>query len=353
MKKNRIPVIGMCPGDHAGIGPEILAKTLAKKEERFIPVVVTNRKIFETSCKKHAPKIFDVFNFVYVDENYPCFDQEDTLYLFDVPAGLDIEFGKRSYDSGKLAVDTMCLAIQLRKAGKLDGLYVAPNTKECVNMASPDVDSEFSLFDREFQTKDICVSVIKRGPIFTARATAHCPLRTVIENVTIDQILRVGEDLINTMTKFGDEKRGLVFSGINKWTEEDGFLGDEEEKIIAPAIKILQEKHPDIPISGPHPPAFAALKQIDENGGGGIGYLYHDQGSAIIKAWANREKGRNNIEAMSVVIYTHIPCRLVSSGHGSALDIADKGIADIRNTEYALHDLLTMVKYDIEHGITE
>lgn len=348
----KIPVIGMCPGDHAGIGPEIMAKTLAKTQENFIPVVVANRSIFEASCKKHAPFIYEKYRFIYVDENYPVFDQTDALYLVDVAAGPDIHFGERTLDSGKLAVDSMCKAIALRKAGKIDGLYVAPNTKECVNMASPDIDSEFALYDREFDTGDICVSVIKRGPIFTARATAHCALRTVLEQVTVDQMVRVGEDLIATMKKFGAEGKGIVFSGINKWTEEDGFLGDEEEKIIVPAIKIMQERYPDIPISGPYPPQFAALKQIDENDGGGIGYLYHDQGSAIIKAWANREKGRKNIEEMSVVIYTHIPCRIISSGHGSALDIADKGIADIRNTEYALHDLLTMVQYDLEHGIT-
>lgn len=350
MEQLREPVIALVPGDHAGIGPETLAKSLAKRQFQFIPVIVTNREIFQASCRKHAPSLS---SFTPVKEDYPAFTDENALYLIDVPAGPDIHFGQRTADSGRLAVDAMCAAIRLRKAGKVDGIFVGPNTKETVNMAAPDVDSEFTLYDREFQTGDVCVSVIKRGPVFTARATAHCPLRTVANQLSVDQVIRVGEDLIMTMRKFGLEQKGVVFSGLNKYTDEDGFLGDEEARIIIPAMNTLRQRHPNIPISGPYPPQTAALKQIDENDGGGLAYLYHDQGSAIFKAWANREKRLPNIQDQAVVIYTHIPCRLISPGHGSALDIADQGVASELNTDYALRDLLTMVRYDMLHGISD
>ena len=348
--KKKIPVIAMAPGDHAGIGPEIMAKTLAKKQFRFIPVIVTNQKIFESACQRFAPSITGELKKVSLD--YESFDDEDTMYIIDIAAGSDIEEGKRTKDSGKLTVDTICAAIKLKKKGKVDAIYVAPSTKESIYMASPDVDSEFALFDREFKTGDTCVSVIKRGPVFTARATAHCALNSVLGQLSIDRIVGVGDDLINTMRKFGQEKKGIIMSGINKYVEGIGFLGDEEERIIAPAVEELKKRHPGISIAGPFPPNTVSLKVIDGEVGG-VGYLYHDQGSAIIKSWANREEGKANIEEQSNVIYTHIPCRITSSGHGSALDIAGKGVANEKNTDYALRDLLTMVEYDLEHGIQD
>ena len=109
-------------------------------------------------------------------------------------------------------------------------------------------------------------------------------------------------------------------AGLNPHAGDEGMYGDEEERILAPAIRQLQQE--GLPISGPYP-ADTVFVRAMKGDFRGIVFLYHDQGNIAMKSAMFGE---------GVVIYGPAPCPVVTVGHGSALDIAGKNIADPANT---------------------
>jgi 4-hydroxythreonine-4-phosphate dehydrogenase len=327
-------VVGIIHGDCAGIGPEITAKMLAKRREDFIPLVIANRDIYDNAARRFTPELSGKYQ---VYQPGVVFEDE-TIYLCDMPAGPDIVEGKISRDSGKLLVETMQKAVELKKAGVIDGILMPPLTKQAIHLFDPTLESEFMFYDRAFGVKG-CRNVVKKEQILRASVTGHIAFRDIADKLTVEGVVNTAEVLLEAMKRFGF-KRPIAVSALNPHAGEDGIFGDEEARVLEPAIRQISQNHPDIQVSGPCPADTVFLKAI-KGEVGGVVFLYHDQGNIAMKTWSFGE---------GVVIYVKIPCPVTSVGHGSALDIAGKGIADEKNLEIALDDLLVLITHERVNG---
>lgn len=156
------------------------------------------------------------------------------------------------------------------------------------------------------------------GPrLRVALATIHIPLREVATRLGIVDVVRAGHLLAAALPGFVGAARRIAVLGLNPHAGERGRLGDEEQRIITPAIEQLAAAHPDIEIVGPLP-ADGAFPAAAAGEFGAVLAMYHDQGLAPFKL-LHFDDGIN--------VTLGLPFRRASPDHGTARDIAGRGIA--------------------------
>ena len=126
----------------------------------------------------------------------------------------------------------------------------------------------------------------------------------------------------------------VAVAGLNPHAGDGGLYGDEEETILSPVIARLRAE--GLPVSGPYAPDTVFVRAM-RGEFRGVVFLYHDQGNIAMKSAMFGE---------GVVLYAYAPCPLVSVGHGSALDIAGKGVADSGN----MSECIRVVKEMLGHA---
>jgi 4-hydroxythreonine-4-phosphate dehydrogenase len=311
-----IPVLGIILGDHAGSSPEMVVKTVLQNDGSYIPVLIGNRKRFEIS--RGIVENGEKLNIVSLNGR-PEYIDPDTVFFSDVEAGEDIQFSKVSKDSGKLIFESIKNAITLEKEGLVDGLSMAPITKQSLHAAGYDFSSEFEIFDRLYETKG-CKAVIKCGDIFRSTVVGHCAFIDIAKKLSSEGIIETAEGLIRVMSKFlPPDNCKIAVAALNPHASENGLYGNEESLIIIPAIERLKEKGHRV--MGPSPADTVFLKALNKEVGGVV-FLYHDQGNIAMKSVFFGD---------GVLIYTRIPANIVSVGHGPAFGKAGKGTADPKN----------------------
>jgi 4-hydroxythreonine-4-phosphate dehydrogenase len=332
MATTKKPIVGITLGDHAGIGPEIVAKTIAKQpaDAPYSAVVFGDEKVFCAHMERYAPARAKNIRLVQNLEELD-FSDADTICLVDVPLEEPVPFGEVSAISGRQMIRMLTKAISCEKKGLIDGIAAASFTKQSLALADAAIPSEFELFDREYGTQG-CDCVVVRERIIRSTVTGHIALRELWDHLTVDAVVDNAEKLYAVMKRLGLAEGGIAVAGLNPHAGEDGLFGDEEGKILEPAIAILKERI-NAKIYGPWPAdtIFVRAMKGDVNG---LVYLYHDQSNTAMKSVYF---GEGNL------IYINIPAWIASLGHGSALDIAGKGIADEGNMQLALNLLVSLL----------
>jgi 4-hydroxythreonine-4-phosphate dehydrogenase len=331
---NGVPTIGIILGDHAGIGPEIVAKALTAAASAgrtgFAPVAVGSRVVFEDALARYAPGL-TLTPYLPPDESAePAADDGRWVEMLDIPADEAIAAGRSSAAGGRLTYQSMRAGIDLARRGLVDGLVLAPITKQSLHLAGLPYESEFEIFADEFGTTNV-KAVVKADRIFRCTVVGHCAFAKIVERLTTEGIVQTGEQLLAVMSRFGQRDRGIAVAALNPHAGEGGLFGDEEARVIEPAIVALRRSGANV--TGPWPADTVFLK-ARRGDVGGVVFLYHDQGNIAMKSGFFGE---------SVLIYTNVPCPIVSVGHGSALDIAGQGIADAGNMTICIETLLDML----------
>jgi 4-hydroxythreonine-4-phosphate dehydrogenase len=330
---SNMPVLGIILGDHAGSSPEMAVKTVLRNDGSYIPVLIGNRKRFEVS--RGVVENGEKLNIVSLNGR-PEGIEPDTVFFSDVEAGEDIQFSKVSKDSGKLIFESIRNAIELEKEGIVDGLSMAPITKQSLHAAGYDFSSEFEIFDKLYETKG-CKAVIKCGDIFRSTVVGHCAFIDIVKKLTGEGIIETAEELVNVMVKFlPPEKCKIAVAALNPHASENGLYGNEESLIIIPAIERLKEKGHCV--IGPSPADTVFLKALNKEVGGVV-FLYHDQGNIAMKSVFFGD---------GVLIYTRIPANIVSVGHGPAFGKAGKGTADPKNMITSIDVLKRLVQFRVK-----
>jgi 4-hydroxythreonine-4-phosphate dehydrogenase len=328
------PVLGIILGDHAGIGPEIVAKSLMDGRLVYTPVVVGSRALFEDARRRYAPELalrpYHAAESLSRPADADITDEERAVYVLDVGSGAGVTPGEVSAASGRLSYESVRAAIGLAKSGAVDGLAMAPLTKQALHRAGLRYESEFEIFADEFGTTDV-KAVVKADQIFRCTVVGHCAFAEIVGRLTTRGIVKTGEQLLDIMAQFGQRDRGIAVAALNPHAGEGGLFGDEEGRIIEPAIAALRAGGASV--SGPCPADTVFLK-ARRGEVGGVVFLYHDQGNIAMKSGYFGE---------SVLVYTNVPHPIASVGHGSALDIAGRGIADPGNMALCLRTLRDLV----------
>lgn len=323
------PVLGIILGDHAGSSPELAAKAILANEGNYTPVLIGNRARFEISRKvvEGAEKLD-----IQVLSGRPEFAGRHTVFFADVDAGPDIVFGKVTADSGKLMYDSIKKAIELEQKGILDGLSMAPITKQALHEAGYHFSTEFEIFGELYHTQGVR-AVIKCGDIFRSTVVGHCAFIDIVKRLTTQGIFATAEGLIDVMKQFMPaEECRIAVAALNPHAGENGLYGHEEETVIRPAIDALVAK--GYQAIGPSPADTIFLKALNKQVRGVV-FLYHDQGNIAMKSVFFGD---------GVLIYTNIPARIVSVGHGPAYGKAGRGTADPKNMIASMDVLLQMIQ---------
>lgn len=340
MTKNEKPVIGIILGDPSGIGPEIVLKVLKRPKlyKQCLPVLIGN---YDLLCRMADRIIPELFLWRCKAEEFP----QDRTALFahgipvvDIPANTaHVIIGTVNGESGLIAYRSIIRAFSLLENKLLDGVIMAPINKEALSKSGCGYSSEYELFADLAGVPEV-QSVVKGDSIFRSSVIGHVPFREILKELTTEKIVRTTVGLDRVLRMFDICNPKIAISALNPHGGEGGMIGTEEAEIIEPAICILKKM--GIQVFGPYP-ADTIFNRAIKSKVNGVIHLYHDQGNIAMKA---------QMFESTAIIYTNLPYLVLSTGHGSALDIADLGIANPTNLAYVINTMDEIFKHNTYKG---
>lgn len=318
MKKIK-PIIGITVGDPAGIGHEVTIKSLSKTEihEICTPILIGNFDILSRLAKKVAPNVSLVKDNDNADKKEKTYNSH-SIKVIEVGTEQEklIEVGKICAASGEYVFQGIKKCFELFQKREISGFVMGPITKESLSKAELGYTSEDEVFADLAKVKEVG-SVVKWGSIFRTAVVGHVPFREIVNQLTVPKIVSSSQLLYQTICDFEIREPRIAIAALNPHAGEDGLFGDEEEKIIRPAIENLKQNN--INVKG-YFPADTIFLQALKGELDGIVFLYHDQGNIAMKTAAFKQG--------VVVIYRGLPQIIATPCHGSALDIAGQNKAD-------------------------
>ncbi len=305
------PLLAITMGDPSGVGPEIIA--LALEEDNFSrnSLVIgdidrlkvgarkagssTRYRVAESACRAGSDRQVPVLQVGLVDQSVP--------------------FGQLSAHSGECAYQCIIKAIGLAMEGSVDAVVTAPINKESLQLAGHIYPGHTEILAERTETEET-VMMLAAGSMRVLHVTTHIPLSQVSGAISTERIVRVLELGDDALKKMGIKKPLFAVAGLNPHAGEGSIFGDEEELIIAPAVELAIDR--GIRVEGPIPPDVVFLK-MHRGKYDAIIAMYHDQGHIPLKLLAF-ESGVN--------VSLGLPIIRTSVDHGTAFDIAGKGLAD-------------------------
>lgn len=317
------PVLGILLGDAAGVGPEIVAKVAAKGtlKENCYPVIVGDVRVLKLGMKVAKVDFpYTVINSI-DDADWstgiPVLDQKNLN-----PE--EIKLGEVSPYCGKASGEMLVTAVNLYKEGKIDGFCFASLNKGAMKKAGFNYESEHYLFAHLFNWTEPFGEVNVLGKLWTSRVTSHIPIKDVSNKVTIESISRAIRLVDGTLKRAGITDARIAVAALNPHAGEGGLCGTEEIDVIIPAVEEAR-KH-GINVSGPYPSDILFIKAFKSEFDAAV-TMYHDQGQIAMKL-KGFEQG--------ITISAGFPAAIVTPSHGTAYDIAGKGIAKTTAFENAV-----------------
>jgi 4-phospho-D-threonate 3-dehydrogenase / 4-phospho-D-erythronate 3-dehydrogenase len=323
------PVIGITMGDPSGIGPEIAVKALSCERVRALcrPLLIGSTPIIAEAAADIGL-------------------EPGTIEVLE-PEGCAIKnrmYGKVSAEAGHAAFVAIEKAIELALAGQVAAVVTGPIHKEAIRAAGHPFPGHTEMFAHYTGVKDYAMLLVY-GDLRVIHVTTHVPLSQVSSLITKPRVLKVIELAHEACRSLGIEQPRIGVAGLNPHASDGGLFGSEEEQHITPAIKAARAA--GIRVEGPIPPDTLFPKAV----GGWFDVcvaMYHDQGHIPLKVMGftwDRQKNRwSSVNGVNITL--GLPIIRTSVDHGTAFDIAGKGIASpdsmIHAIEYAVR--LVMAK---------
>ena len=311
------PPLGITMGCPAGIGPEIIVKAIAaysSSDESPTCVVLGDRQILERACTvtglDHMKERIILWQ--------PGFQAErGAINLLEVTTltGHDIPFGKESALTGKSAYAYLTKAIELALDGSIAGIVTAPLSKAGLRMAGVRHPGHTEILAEATGTRDYAM-MLAGSRLRVALVTIHCALADVAEALSTPEVLRLIKITDRALRElFNIPAPRIAVAALNPHAGEGGMFGDEEKRIIGPAVQ--EARSLAIEASGPLPPdtVFHAAWKGNFDA---VVCMYHDQGLIPFKL-VHFSDGVN--------ITLGLPVIRTSVDHGTAYDIAGTGKA--------------------------
>lgn len=324
------PIIGLLYGDAAGVGPEVVAKTLIKPEiiESATWVLIGDERIFNRGASIADVKL----KYEKVDNIDQVKPELNQVWLLNVESTdpEEIEIGVLSEKSGKAAGDNLVFALELAKENKIDGLSYGPMNKSGLFNGGYKFKDDISLVASVFELESGFMEVNVLDSVWFTRVTSHIPLKDVAENITKETVLESIEFAHKIVSKAGINPK-IAVAGLNPHAGDNGLLGDEENDYIIPAVEEAKEQ--GIDAHGPFP-ADTIFLRLEKEGYNCLLGMYHDQAQIGLKTMGF-SKG--------VTISGGLPIVITTPAHGTAFDIAGKNIVDPSAFEEALKLGVTLI----------
>lgn len=325
------PKIAVIMGDATGIGPEIVAKSLSTEETRQLcrPTVVGDARVMSRAVEltKAPLKIVSRKNWEEVS------GESGLMEMFDL-ANLnpkEYKLGEVSPQAGKACLEYLEWTIPHVLAGQAAAMVFAPLNKQAMRLGGSVYKDELTHF-AQLTKAELFGEINVLDPLWTSRVTSHVGFREIVSLLTPDRIIRAITLLHRTMLRAGIEHPRIGVAALNPHGGEKGLFGPEEENFIKPAVDRARQEGMDV--QGPYP-ADTIFLRARRGEFFGIVAMYHDQGQIATKL-LGFDRG--------VTVAGGLPIVIATPAHGTAHDIAGKGIADIGAFQAALRVAVRMAE---------
>ncbi len=317
------PLMGITMGDPCGIGPEVILKALAREESYRVckPLVIGHPEILIRDMAMAGVRL-DVRVVDRPEDGAFEFGCVDVWCPVDVDVD-QIAMGKVRCEAGRAAAEWVIHAVDMAMADRIDGIVTAPLNKEAMNLAGyPYAGHTELLAEKSGAGRAYLMLVSDRMNV--SHVTGHIALHEVSDRLTVDLIydtVRLTRDVLIGMGKIDPR---IAVCGLNPHAGENGLFGSEDAEIVRPAVeKALSEGWR---VDGPLPADTTFLK-VYNGVYEGVVAMYHDQGHVPAKLVAFDE---------AVNVTLGLPIVRASVDHGTAYDIAGKGVAKSVNMLQAI-----------------
>jgi 4-hydroxythreonine-4-phosphate dehydrogenase len=314
-----LPVIALTLGDPAGIGPELMARLLARPETTAQARVVLvgdpwlwseGQRIAGTQVRCEP-----VASFAEVrgraPGSAPAFLAVDTVQPEQVHTGQADAAGGASV----LAVLDRCM--DAARAGEVDAICFSPLNKHAMKLGGLKHDDELHHFATYLGVQGYFCEFNTLEGLWTSRVSSHIPLKDAAAMLSIERIQAAATLIYRSLQANGVAQPRVAVAGFNPHNGDGGTCGREEIDVIAPAVALLNES--GVPVVGPYPADTIFLKARDGELDA-IVTMYHDQGQIALKLMGF-QKG--------VTVQGGLPIPITTPAHGTAYDIAGQGKADV------------------------
>ncbi|MFC1541954.1 4-hydroxythreonine-4-phosphate dehydrogenase PdxA [Candidatus Latescibacterota bacterium] len=321
-RKVKKPLCVLTMGDPSGVGPEIIIKTILSERARDSAVIVVAG--YSEPFARDAALLNVDLEIREIKSPDEITEEENTLQII-IPSKrveIPLKYGILDSNCGLSAALSIELSAELALAHIVDAVVTAPINKESLNMAGYAFPGHTEFYQHLSGAEDIGM-MLTLGYFRVMHVTTHTAIRDVPDLVKKERIFRVATLMNDALKLLGIEHPKLAVSGLNPHAGESGLFGREEIEEIAPAVEKLNAG--GINASGPFPPdtvfARAFCGEFD-----GVVAMFHDQGHIALKL-AGFKFGSDGCEIGGVNTTLGMPIIRTSVDHGTAFDIAGKGVA--------------------------
>ena len=338
-----MPKIGISMGDPAGIGPEIIVKTLALKDVymRCQPLVVGDAETMqrEVNALKSALKINAIQKVS--DAKF----QHGIIDVFDLKNVVisELQPGVVTAMAGKAAFEAVVKNIELAMEHQIDATVTAPINKESIHKAGHKYSGHTEIYADYTHTKKYAMLLADEN-FRVIHVSTHVSLRQACDLCKKDRVFEVITLLDDACKKFGIENPRIAVAGLNPHAGENQLFGDEEVNEIIPAIE--QANKLGYTVEGPFPPDTMFVKAVQGKFDGCIA-MYHDQGHIPFKLegfkWDNEKETMKSVKGVNITL--GLPIIRTSVDHGTAFEIAGQGIASADAMLVAIDYAIVMAKH--------
>lgn len=330
--------IALVQGDPAGIGPELLVKFLASeaaKEARASFIIIGDPAVLRAAQARLSCELNQVR---FVDTTEQCDFAAGEIYHLniDAPGIGDSQPGTLSAACGRACLTWLEKSYELARDRKIDGICFLPFNKQAMHLAGSAFTDELS-FARSYFNLSMRPSEFNVADgMWNGRVTSHVPMKEVSGLLTVERILESIELTDRTLKLAGFAQPRIVVAAYNPHAGDGGLLGDEEIRVIRPAVEVAREKQ--ISAVGPLPADTLWLK-VRDGAYDAVVTMYHDQGQIAIKLMGF-DRG--------VSVLAGLPIPITTPAHGTAFDIAGKGVANSVPTVNAIKMVVEMAMRNSE-----
>lgn len=328
MTPSAIPHLAITMGDPAGIGPEIIVKATDRLKDRIVAGALRLVVIGSNPALRRAEDLLalDAGRIPEVTEG----DEWPALCCLQADAeGAPIESGRLSADSGRFAYKAVEVGVRLALSGRVGGIVTAPLNKEALNKAGHHYAGHTEML-AELTGVRGSVMMLAHGDMRVSHVTTHVALEDVPKRLTPER-LRFVIDLTDRALKgLGLPRPRIAVAALNPHAGEGGLFGRQDIDVSAPTIAAANADGLDVLGPVPGDTVFVKLraKQYDA-----VIAMYHDQGHIPVKLLGFEVDPATGtwMELSGVNVTLGLPIIRTSVDHGTAFDIAGRGIANERS----------------------
>jgi 4-hydroxythreonine-4-phosphate dehydrogenase len=324
-------VIGVTMGDASGIGPEVVVKALAdpevRKAAKFVIFGMNEQLCYAADAAEIEP-FWGRHQHEKISREYPYKVVVADYDEYSIPSWIR----GPSKVAGEASIRFCLDAIEAAKDGIIDAVVTAPISKTSWKLAGATWPGHTEMFAKQCKSKRKAMMFVA-GPLKVALATIHEALFEVRHKFNIGCVFEP-IDLLNDALKqyFNIDNPKIGVAALNPHAGENGQFGDEEQRIISPAILLAQEQ--GINCSGPFPADTIFLQAVHGEFDAVVA-MYHDQGMIPVKLLGFEQ---------AVNITIGIPIIRTSPAHGTAFDIAGRNLASPAGMKAAILTAIQMAK---------